>query len=186
MQKYKDSHVRMWVSAPIVFVFAVGLLGMIPWPQTHRAQRIAAQSRWDTRSFTNYRVTIEIERLRRVCFQELEIRNDKATTINDTCDISWMSSMTVQRLFEFSSWMERAPDCYPSSRNCPCQRVRIGEIEYNPQFGYPQRIAWERQVQANVDHIDFWRRLWETHALPQCSSSAFPIRMDVVSLVPIQ
>src|SRR4051812_24035693 len=128
---------------------------MAPWPQTHHAQRLAAQELWAARPFTNYRVTIAIERMQQVCVQELEVRDERAQAINDTCDISWLSSMTVPRLFEFSSWMEHAPDCYPSSGNCSCERVRIGRIVYDPQLGYPQQIVWERRVEMNLDNLDF-------------------------------
>ena len=185
MQTQKRSFGRRSLFVLAALLFAGALLGMMPWPETRRSQRMEAQELWETRPFKNYRVMVEIERMQRICFQEIEVRDHRVRAINDTCDISWLSSMTVPRLFEFSSWMERAPDCYPSSGNCPCQRLRVGRIQYDPVLGDPQEIAWQRQVQANVDHLDFWRRLWEGRTLPNCNTTARPIRIVVLSLVPL-
>jgi hypothetical protein len=167
------------------FLLACSLLGMTPWPSTHHAQRIAAQQRWSARSFANYHITLQIERLSRVCFQELEVRGDHVRTLNDTCDLSWMSGLSISRMFELATWMEHSPDCYPSLRNCPCQRVRQGEIRYDPQLGYPSEIIWNRQVQPNVDHPDFWWRTWSDLALPQCNGQPRRVRILVHSLVPV-
>lgn len=182
---HKGSFVRKLLLTLALFIAAYGLLGMMPWPQTRHDQRLGAETLWNTRPFANYRVTVQIERLQHVCFQELEVQGDKVHTLNDTCDMSWLASMTVSRLFELSSWMEQGPDCYPSVGNCSCQRVRLGRIAYDPQLGYPREIVWQRKVQANVDHLDFWQRLWEAQSLPNCSAAMRPVRIVVLSLAPL-
>lgn len=186
MQQQRSSRIRRSLFAFSAFLLACGLLGMAPWPSTHRAQRVAAQSRWLHRPFTNYRMTLQIERLKRVCSQELEVRGETVRTLNDSCDMSWMSGLTVTRMFELATWMERSPDCYPSLRNCPCQRVRLGDIRYDSQLGYPAEIIWERQVQPNVEHPDFWLNAWNDLALPQCDTQPRRVHIVVRSLVPME
>lgn len=168
-----------------VILACVGILVSMPVPNTRRDQRLSALSRWKARSLVNYRIVVEIERLGRICAQELEVQGAQTRTLHDTCNASWITTVTVPQLFEFSSWMERGSDCYPSSLNCFCRRVRIGKIVYDPVLGYPALIDWRRDVRPNPNHPDFWKKIWEQRSLPQCVAVSRPFHISVMSFTPL-
>jgi hypothetical protein len=169
----------------LLFLLSCLLLGTITWPETPSMRRTAAQGRWAARPFASYRIALRIEFLNQVCFQELEVQGERvAQIVSDTCQASSFSSLTIGRLFEISERTEQAPTCYSDSEPCACQQLRISKIDYDKQFGYPLGIVYQRVVQPNWTHFDFWKRLWARRTLPSCGLTC-STRIVVLSFAPI-
>src|SRR5262245_30497358 len=164
-----------------------GLLGIMTWPKTPDIRRMEAQQRWVARPFANYRVTVRVESANNICFQDLEAEGDHLRRIvHNTCISSWFSLLTVARMFEIGERLEWAPACYPSSRLCACQSVRVGSITYDERLGYPLAIAYSREIRPNWTAIDYWQRLWELKRLPSCGPLSRSMNITVVSLTPLR
>jgi hypothetical protein len=148
-------------------------------------RRAAAQERWAARPFESYRVALRVEFLNQACFQEIEVQGERIVkVVNDTCQTSSFSSMTIGRLFEITERVEQAPTCYADTEPCACRQMRLGKIEYDAQFGYPNEITYRRVVQPNWTHLDFWKRLWERRSFPSCGLTR-TTRIVVLSFAPI-
>jgi hypothetical protein len=174
------------LSAPLVLLINCALLAAEYFPLSRKAQRLAAQQRWSTRALGDYRVALRVESASRICFQEVEVRGSDQTMLRDTCNMFWLSALSVSRLFELGSRLERNPECSPSSQNCVCQRVRAGQVVYDNELGFPSEVALWREVRPNLAHLDYWRRLWKARAIPPCNSSTRGLRLIVVSLTPLR
>lgn len=173
----------IWV---IVFsMLSLGLMASGAIPMTYIERREAAQQVWKEQSITSYHIVVRAFFAGRVCAQEIEVRETRQYLLRDTCNSSWLSSLTVDRLFELSSRLEAGPECFPSRQDCVCHRVRIGSIEYDPVHGFPEIIGWRREMQPNWQHPAYWKRVWETHELPNCTSPVRTLRLEVVSLTPL-
>jgi hypothetical protein len=149
------------------------------------AQRLGAQRRWAARPFANYRVSVRVEYWGNVCFQDIETESDRIHRIvRNDCRLSWLSVMTVARLFEISEGLEHPTPCYVASQTCSCYRVRIGEIAFDSQLGYPRAIAYRREIYPNLVYADYWKRLWQTRRLPDCGPISPVVKITVTSLTP--
>jgi hypothetical protein len=169
----------------ILGVACCGLLAAQVLPERAVARRLDAQRRWAARSFADYRVTVRVEYWGNVCAQDIESAGENLHRIvRDDCRVSWLSLITVARLFEISEGLEHPAPCYAASQTCSCYRVRAGEIAYDPQLGYPRSIAYRREIYPNLLHIDYWRRVWQTGQLPECGPISPMVRMTVTSLRP--
>lgn len=171
------------------FLILPGFLAFMAvlWPSTYQAQRLSAQARWAARSFSGYRIMVQIKYANTTCFQELEIRDEQVQRLfHDTCKMSWLSSLTVARMFQLSERIEFAPECYPSSEPCPCQRTRVGFVDYDAELGYPHVISYRRLVRPNLLHLDYWKRLWQSRELPDCTAISRNLSIEVQSLMPLR
>ncbi|GAB4194208.1 MAG: hypothetical protein OHK0022_09970 [Roseiflexaceae bacterium] len=181
---------RGWLAVAgslVLLVAGCALLAAFAWPVSPEQQRDTARQLWDTRTFSHYRILVQVERADTLCLQELEIRDERSTsTIRDTCGSSWFSQLSVSRLFEFTSRIEQTPSCYPSSQLCTCQQLRVGQVHYDPQLGYPILIDYDRRIRPNPISPDFWRRALESRRPPSCEPASRIVRITVLSLVPIQ
>jgi hypothetical protein len=176
---------RALIASTLAILLSCLLIGAIDLPQTPAARRASAQSLWAARPFSAYRMALRVEYLNRVCYQEVEAQGERIQKVlNDTCRVSWFSSLTVSRLFDISQRLEQAPTCYPDSQPCACRLVRLGTIGYDAQLGYPSEIAYRREVQPNWWHADFWERLWERKSLPTCGPTRIT-RIVVSSFTPL-
>jgi hypothetical protein len=177
---------RTILTCLIMLLLSSALIGISSNAKTRSGIRQDAEARWQTHMPKNYRLAVRIERLARRCFQELEVREGMPLTVlRDTCSPSWLSNITVPRLFELSQRLEQAPECLPSSSDCVCRRVRIGQIEYDEQLGFPRSIYWRRENQSNWQHLHYWQDIWDRRTLPTCGANTQFIRITVVSLTPI-
>lgn len=147
--------------------------------------RLQAQARWSARPFENYRVTVRVESQSRTCFQEVEVRGARSILTRDSCRTFWLSALSVARLFDLSTRLERPPECSPGAQNCACQRLRVGSASFDPQLGFPRQVSLQRWARPNPGHFDFWRGLFEKRALPSCGAAGALVRLSVVALVPI-
>ncbi len=181
---------RGWQAAAgglVLLMAGCVLLAAFAWPASPEQQRDAARRLWDARSFASYRILVQVERADTLCLQELEIRDERSTaTIRDTCGSSWFSQLSVSRLFEFTTRVEQTPSCYPSSQLCTCQQLRVGQVAYDPQSGYPTLIDYDRRIRPNPVSPDFWRRTLESRRPPSCEPASRVVRITVLALDPIQ
>jgi hypothetical protein len=150
------------------------------------ARRLDAQSRWGARPFGDYRISVRVEASGTICTQELETAGERVDRIiSNNCRLSWLSLMTVARLFEIGERLEQPAPCYATLQTCLCHRIRVGEVRYDPALGYPSGISYRREVRPNLAGIEFWRRLWETHKLPRCGPTTQNVRIMIMSLTPL-
>ncbi len=74
---------------------------------------------------------------------------------------------TVSGLF---TMIERAPSplftC--ASPSCACRNIITVYALYDPQLGYPQKIAVRVDRETNWRRMAFWRYLWSARKLPNC------------------
>jgi hypothetical protein len=180
---------RLFVPAALagamLLALSCTLMGMATLPRSLASQRLASLDRWRSQAPQHYRVVVQVGFAGRTCLQEIEVRGEWRSTLHDTCGSSWLSTLSISRLFELGERLERPAECFPSSRNCVCQRVRIGEITYDQDLGFPGSIAWRRELRPNWQHPDYLLRLWETRELPNCSAPYRPLRLTVISLTPL-
>ncbi|HMO60395.1 MAG TPA: hypothetical protein PKA05_08075 [Roseiflexaceae bacterium] len=165
-----------------LMVMSVGLIGATSAPTPLPARRIASAALWESRPAPNYRMVVQVMINGRNCLQEVEVQHAQRRLLHDTCGTSWVSALTIDRLFELSERLERAPECFPSAANCVCRRMRVGEVTYDPALGYPGSVSWRRELRPNFEHPDYWVRLWNTRTLPACTASSRPLSMTVVSM----
>lgn len=171
-----------------VLLFAATSLGLMASgaiPATYIERREMAQQVWKAQSITSYHIVVRAFFAGRTCAQEIEVRGTRHYMLRDTCNSSWLSSLTVDRLFELSARLEAGPECFPSKQDCICHRVRIGAIEYDPNHGFPTSIGWRREMQPNWQHPAYWKRAWERRELPNCATPVRTLRLEVVSLTPL-
>ncbi|MEN9935330.1 MAG: hypothetical protein RLZZ387_1909 [Chloroflexota bacterium] len=171
----------------VAFMLALSctLMGMAALPRSLSAQRIANMDRWHAQAPESYRVVVEVSFTGRTCLQEIEVRGDAKSILHDTCGSSWISTLWVPRLFELGQRLERPAECFPSNRNCVCQRVRIGSIEYDPELGFPGSIVWRRELRPNWHNPAYLARMLETRELPNCTAAQRSLRLTVISLTPL-
>lgn len=181
-------HALRWRVALVAAVITLGcgLMAFAGLPETRAERRIAARSVWGALPHDSYRIVIQAALTGRTCMQEIEVHTMTLNILRDTCGSPWLSTLTVDRLFELSSRLEAAPDCFPSKQNCMCHRVRTGIVQYDPEMGFPTMISWRRELRPNWQHPDYWLRAWEARALPNCSIPARTLKLDVVSLTPLE
>ncbi|MBC8078146.1 MAG: hypothetical protein H7Y32_18860 [Chloroflexales bacterium] len=169
----------------VLCVLPAGVAFAATAPLARTPLRLAAQARWSARPFENYRITVRVESQNRACFQEVEIRGARNAITRDSCRTFWLSALSVARLFDLSSRLERPPECSPVVQSCACQRLRIGAASFDERLGFPTQVSLQRWVRPNPGHFDFWRQLFEKRALPACGASGALVRLTVVALTPI-
>jgi hypothetical protein len=181
---------RMFYSLTVVgFIGALALFAMLFLLTGVAAapsdMRVAAFERWTALGISSYRATVRIEYRGDICFQQIEVRFGNAHALRNTCDVAWLSLMSVPELFELSEQIESIPParCYPSARWCVCQRVfNARAIEFDQDFGYPSLIMSRSQLRPNWTGLDFWQRLMQSSNLPSCGPAPRRLTIQVLSL----
>jgi hypothetical protein len=129
---------------------------------------------------------VRVEYSGNICSQELETSGDRIRRIiSNNCRMSWLSLMTVSRLFEISQRIEHPAPCYATIQTCLCHRIRVGEVAYDAGLGYPTLIAYRREVRPNLAHMEYWKRVWETRRMPRCGPPDQDVRITITSLTPL-
>jgi hypothetical protein len=170
----------------LLVVASCGLLTAQSWPEQPAARRIDGQGRWVARPFADYRIAVRVEFWGNICTQEIETEGERIRRIaHNDCQLSWLSLMTVARLFEISEGLEHPMPCYAAAQACACYRVKTGEITYDPQLGFPRVITYRREIYPNLVHADYWRRVWQTRRLPDCGPASPVVKITVTSVKPI-
>ncbi|HEU5012889.1 MAG TPA: hypothetical protein VFT66_10120 [Roseiflexaceae bacterium] len=172
----------------IVLLFGMGTFGWLHLPMSPRQELRMNQQRWSQRPFSRYRITLQIENYGRVCHQEFVMRDEQVQSVMaDTCNIAWLSDMSVTELFDINERIDRSSSmhCYPSENFCTCRRVTIRHVMYDPRFGYPELIVYGRAIEPNWMHADFWRRWLLTQSMPNCSMPFRSLQIAVTSLTPL-
>jgi len=144
---------RRWTPATIgvLLLLGCGLLGLVGLPEYPSARRVDAQSRWSTRPFSSYQIAVRVEYGGNTCMQTIETQGEQLSRIvRNDCRLSWLSLLTVARLFEISERLEHPAPCYAAGQTCSCYRIRSGEIAYDAHLGYPRLIAYRREVRPNL------------------------------------
>jgi hypothetical protein len=179
---------RVMLFSVFSFLFlGSGFFSLLPRIETRAEQRTNAYQRWTEQAPQHYRLAVEIRLTNVACVQELEIRSGQiASTLRDTCNRSWLGKLTIERLFELSQRLERPPECFPSSADCACQRVRLGTIAYNGQFGFPQVLDWRRELRPNWMNTDYWQRMWDTRTVSACAPTNHRLYIAITAFEPMQ
>lgn len=179
---------RVLLAILALLLLGFSLLGLAAQPATALGERRAAELRWHARSFRSYEMAVEIEMRGETCYQQIEVVNGALdSTILDTCESSWLRSLTVEQLYNVTDQVQRIPysRCEPSNANCYCQRVfTMRRMVYNPDLGYPELLLTHSEVRPNWQHLDFWNRLLERRELPSCAPAPRLLMFRVLWIVP--
>lgn len=171
--------------AGLIFMLVMLTAVSAPLEQNHAA----AQQRWAAVGLSSYHMTVRVEYRGDICFQQLEVRFGTPHAIRNTCNLGWLSLMSVPELFDLSDQIERIPPtrCYPSERWCICQRAfSMRSIEYDPEVGYPTLILSRSELRPNWGGLDFWARLVQSTHLPSCGPAPRRLTVQVLALTPLQ
>lgn len=176
--------VRLMLGVGVALLLLAGtLLSAAALTPSLESRRLAAQATWEQRPFSGYQVAVQVQRLGRACRQELTVTGDTLNMLYDECRIGWLPEFSVPQLFSLGQRLERPAECFPGG-DCSCTRIRSGEVVYDGQLGYPRTIRIQRTLQPNWDHLDYWRRLFRTWQVPNCSGMRTGITVEVLSLTP--
>lgn len=144
-----------------------------------RAAALAeARSRWDTRSFSHYRLVLQAPSW---CRMDAEIKDEQIVKVYENSCPGGVK--TVTDLFDFALQLDRQPNLiYCAAGGCECVEQRIALIEYDPQFGFPRAIRVRRQRAANMNGL--WAYMLE-RGLPNCLTPRDTGVVNVLSLKPL-
>lgn len=150
-----------------------------------QAYALAAQ-RWEQQPIESYRILVTVQLAATSCVQELEVRDGRPVRIRqDSCNRAWLGQLTVARLFELSALYSEPGRCFPSNRRCPCHRVRIGQIAYDPALGHPTLINWRRELRPNWLSLDYWERRLRLPPLEVCGALRQQLDIEVLAIDPL-
>ncbi len=162
------------------------LLGVAVWQPAEQPSLVEAQARWEAQAASDYRIALLVEYQGEHCMQNIEVRGGQAQRIiQDTCDVPWLTGLTVPRLFDLSERIEEIPAsrCHPSSLACACHRVfTTRRLSYDQELGYPDRIMTRSEIRPNWGHSDYWKQVLETRVLPSCSGQHRKLTIEILSL----
>ncbi|HMP40804.1 MAG TPA: hypothetical protein PKA05_10525 [Roseiflexaceae bacterium] len=173
-----------------LMIFSCGAIGMTSADRPAIGARAAAAQRWETRTFSSYTITLRAEIRGLVCTQQLEVNNNRVLrVISNTCQAAWLDHMTVEQLFALGDEVAAIPAarCFPSVRNCPCERVFTRrEIFYHAEFGFPEMIMARSEMRPSWSSADYWRWAWEQREAPACSGGLRRLTFQVLAFTPIE
>ncbi|MEN9936107.1 MAG: hypothetical protein RLZZ387_2686 [Chloroflexota bacterium] len=168
---------------------AWAMLTAVSWAPPNPT-RDAALAQWEQRGFTSYRISLRVEALGKICYQDLEVRGKWVRqSIRNTCDSLWLDTLTVDQLFELSDQIEQLPSsrCTPGSQPCPCHRIFTQRgVFYDERLGFPTMLLARSEMQYNWASLDFWRSLAQERDLPSCGSGRRRLTVQVLALTPIE
>jgi hypothetical protein len=145
-----------------------------------------AQALWLARPFTDYQLAVVEKTQRSICLQDVEVQDEQVHQVSlNRC--THPTTWTVNRLFDWIAQLEQSTsNCFPGPGICACRTTKTTQITYDAQFGYPQSIVYEWQMQPNWTHPDYWRHVWWDKRVPSCSRNGFGGTQTVtVSLTPL-
>ena len=170
-------------------VLACGLLGALAASAAPGDDLLAARARWAAHPLPRYRLVVDEETNAGSCRQDLRISGERiAEVLQNRC--VRVPSWTVANLFGWAAGLEdHAARCYPSAVACVCHIVYTTRASFDPQLGYPQRIAYQWKLTTNWAYPGHWERLLRQHELPSCDQvtrrASGHITVTVVSLTPL-
>ena len=157
--------------------FAVPLFSKLALPSDLEL----AKGRWSAATLRHYRlVTLSGE----PCRLDVEVRDERVVEVlhEDACS---HPARTVTTLFNA---VERAVSplytCAPPS--CACRHIITVYAKYDPQLGYPEKVAVRVQREPNWRAQAFWRYLWTARRLPNCAWASNADIVNVLALTPLR
>jgi hypothetical protein len=143
----------------LVAVLCVGgcvlaLIGAIWLAPTPARDLAAAQRRWETRSFSRYRMVLETQAFG-ACRYEVEIHNERVTAILQRSCLS--PAPTVTDLFRAIQQQIGDERCGPNG--CSCDGPIGAEVVYDPHLGYPTELLVRPQPQQRWRYPSYWKRV---------------------------
>lgn len=161
----------------LVVLLGCGALVLI-MPQTAAAQeqaRRSAMARWETRTFSRYRMVLEEAN----CTTDYEVNAERVRWGHETpCGRG--QARSVANLFALIAPDPSSSICLGSG--CLCKRVTSLTVHYHPTLGYPQQIAIRNSIWPNWQNGMFWSALTQNLRNP-CSGGNQHI-LTVRSLIP--
>lgn len=147
----------------IVSLTAVGLFGLAAgglWlalnARLPAQELVAAQKRWAARSFSNYRLSIELRSdTGFVCKQDSAIANETiVATFQNTCP---RTPRTITALFAEIKALAAMRRC---RGGCACDGEVLVYADYDKQLGYPKEFTARLWPEARWLSLTTWQRLW--------------------------
>ena len=162
--------VRRNVAIAGAALLVLSLLGALLWrllTPAYDKQFTAATTRWESRSFSHYRLVMQAPGWCRV---DVEVRDEQVVAIfQNTCPIG---VRTVTGLFELIKQLDGNPEtrhCAPAG--CGCIEVQFAQVVYDDQFGFPRTTQLRRQREPNWP---LFRRYLPSRGLSLCLTPPTP------------
>ena len=180
MARLSKPALRWALGAVIVVALGCGLFALLAQPPAPETQLAAAERRWAERPFSHYELVVAAGV---GCQLGVEVRDEQAIRVFHPSSCGY-PARTVKDLFDMVK--RNKPVTYNCTYfRCACRQSLDVYAVYDPQWGYPMRIAVGLRRQANLQHPDFWRYLLTSKRLPSCARVADVEIVRVVSLTPL-
>lgn len=172
--------VRWALLTAATLALSCGLLAFFGSGELSQTQHASAKSRWAAQGIRHYRLAVMTGLS---CRLEVEVRDEQVVAVlrEDECGYP---ARTVSGLF---TMIERAPSplftC--ASPSCACRNIITVYAIYEPQLGYPEKIAVRVDRETNWRKMSFWRYLWSARKLPNCDMASHADMVDVPLLTPL-
>ncbi len=173
--------VARWLLAlALLPALGCGALGVLNWHISDEAQLEAAKSRWAARPFDAYRLSVLSGE---TCELDVAVRGEQVIQVlhEEPCS---SAGRTVSDLFRL---LERSRETIDACVRwyCACRNTLRVYAVYDPQLGYPRRIAVRAERAINWTHPSLWRYVLRYGALPDCLRDTDAQIVAVRALTPL-
>ncbi|MBD2346049.1 DUF6174 domain-containing protein [Anabaena subtropica] len=115
-----------------------------------KKQLEVAQENWLKQGISHYRLTLHYSSPDR-CQKQVEIKDEKVIAVTEnTC--TTLSPLTITELFQEIEPIAKGKKCGPNG--CACDGTIGLDASYDPQFGYPRRVAIKLQPERRWLHFN--------------------------------
>jgi hypothetical protein len=126
------------------------------------AERDRAEAQWATRTFSRYQLLLSDKR----CLQSIEVRDERVVEVApNRCE---PPPRTITDLFTLIR-RDGSVSIPCIALGCACDDVIRVRATYDATLGFPKTIEVRMSAQPNWRHPDYWERLVQRRALPDCT-----------------
>jgi hypothetical protein len=137
------------ISALLIASALIAAGAMLFWWFSPAATLARAQRQWNARTFTDYRM----EGHSIFCRYDALIQGEQVAETFDAACSSGISPVSEQ----FASIQAMLNNRGCGLNDCVCVGRGVMEVQYNPQWGYPERIFFEFSSEHRWRAIEYWQ-----------------------------
>lgn len=163
----------------VVLLLALAVSAALLITQAPGGQLAAARARWAAAGTADYRIVVEISSTFYRCEQDFEVRGGQVGEMYanrcPTNPVMGSSSgsaarYTVEALFQrVADHLAAGAPCGPNG--CACDGTIGLDVDYDPTFGYPTRIAEVLRPETRFLSLEFWGAF--LRGGPQCPAQGY-------------
>jgi hypothetical protein len=164
------------ISALLIISALIAAGAMIFWWFSPAATLARAQQHWESRTFTDYRMVGHF-----FCRYDALIQNEQVVETFDSDCSRGIYPVSEQ----FLSIQQMLSNRSCGFNDCVCGGRGVIEVQYNPQWGYPERILYEISPEHRWRTIEYWQaRLQGKANCPYAFEMAMEMRVDSLTPLP--